>query len=157
MKCPPYHSSPVPNPSGIYPFSTNISSIFTLHPSFNHWQPIFYLSHFHFYLVPDHQYFIFCTNNLPSLYQSPCRFSSFFIPASALTSSPFFSIKGSAMPWGSFVIPTRGLWVGEGGRKEGRKRQFLKEIALCLWRQVYYRSRTASRWVPGRKLGWMKR
>lgn len=60
------------------------------------------------------------------------------------------------MPWGSFVTPTRGLWVGEGekegGRKEGGKKQFLKELALCLWRQENYRSKTASRWVPGRKL-----
>ena len=32
------------------------------------------------------------------------------------------SIQGSATPWDSFVIPTCGSWVWEGGKEGGKKK-----------------------------------
>lgn len=153
MKYTPYHTSPMPNTSGIH--FPQISLVFQLSTSL--FRPIdnpfpisvIYICHLSSPSISTS--FLISTISPP--YTTPlCHFSSFFIPASTLTSSSFFSTKGSAMPWGSFVIPAHGLWVGGGGRKGGGKRQFLKELALCLWRQKNYRSRTARRWVPGRKL-----
>nr|XP_018889734.1 dnaJ homolog subfamily B member 5 isoform X1 [Gorilla gorilla gorilla] len=153
MNCTPYHSSSFLKPFR-YPFSTDISSIIsTLDiPAF---QPI---------INPFSTSAISICHSSPSIGTSfsvsaispPCTstvplaiFSPFFLPASTLTSSSFFSIKGSAMPWGSFVIPTRGLWVGGKGRREEsrkrKRRQILKELALCLRRQEMYGPRAASR------------
>lgn len=120
MNCTPYHSSHLSN------------SLFHKHllQHFNflqfllstHHNPFFHLSS----IIFLHQYLIYI-NSFPSLLpqQALLPFLPIFHSCLYIKSSSFFFIKGSAIPWGSFVIVPRGLWVG--GVREGRKEKEEKE------------------------------